>query len=115
MTPEMESLKTRLKATWMSGDYAHFANYLEPGALAWLQRLEVGPGTRMLDVGCGAPARSPFPPRAGADVTGVDIASNLIAHAARTGPRAKACKCASTRATPSSWPIPTPASISWSA
>jgi ubiquinone/menaquinone biosynthesis C-methylase UbiE len=81
MTPEMDSLKTRLKATWMSGDYAHFAHYLEPGALAWLQRLEVGPGTRMLDVGCGAGQIAIPAARAGADVTGVDIASNLIAHA----------------------------------
>ena len=29
ITPEMEALKTRLKATWMSGDYGHFATYLE--------------------------------------------------------------------------------------
>lgn len=33
ITPEMEALKTRLKATWMSGDYGHFAKYLEQGAL----------------------------------------------------------------------------------
>jgi SAM-dependent methyltransferase len=92
MTPDMESLKTRLKATWMSGDYAHFAGYLEPGALAWLARLEVGPGTRMLDVGCGAGQTAIPAARAGADVTGVDIAANLIAHAreraAREGLRA---------------------------
>lgn len=29
--PEMEALKTRLKATWMSGDYGHFAKYPEQG------------------------------------------------------------------------------------
>jgi hypothetical protein len=33
MTPEMEALKTRLKAMWMAGDYGHFAKYLEPGAM----------------------------------------------------------------------------------
>jgi hypothetical protein len=32
ITPEMEALKTRQKATWMSGDYGYFATYLEPGA-----------------------------------------------------------------------------------
>ncbi|HEY0061340.1 MAG TPA: class I SAM-dependent methyltransferase [Telluria sp.] len=81
MTAEMETLKTRLKATWMSGDYAHFAGYLEPEALAWLQRLEAGPGVRMLDVGCGAGQIAIPAARAGAAVTGIDIASNLIAHA----------------------------------
>lgn len=81
MTPEMESLKAGLKTTWMAGDYGHFATYLEPGALAFLERLAVAPGTRMLDVGCGAGQIAIPAARAGVDVTGVDIASNLVAHA----------------------------------
>lgn len=31
MTPELESLKARLKATWMAGDYGHLAKHLGPG------------------------------------------------------------------------------------
>ncbi|RJF92800.1 class I SAM-dependent methyltransferase [Noviherbaspirillum saxi] len=81
MTPEMEALKTRLKATWMSGDYGHFAKYLEPGALDFLKRLELTPGTRMLDVACGAGQIAIPAARAGVEVTGVDIASNLIEQA----------------------------------
>lgn len=81
MTAEMEALKTRLKATWMSGDYGHFAQYLEPGALEFLQRLDIAPGTRMLDVGCGAGQIAIPAARAGADVTGLDLASNLIEQA----------------------------------
>jgi SAM-dependent methyltransferase len=81
ITPEMEALKTRLKATWMSGDYGHFAQYLELGALEFLGRIEAGPGTRMLDVGCGAGQIAIPAAKAGADVTGVDIASNLIEQA----------------------------------
>lgn len=81
ITPEMESLKARLKATWMAGDYGHFARYLEPGALEFLARVAVGPGTRMLDVGCGAGQIAIPAARAGARVTGVDIAANLIAQA----------------------------------
>jgi len=77
----MESLKARLKATWMAGDYGHFARYLEPGALEFLARVAVGPGTRMLDVGCGAGQIAIPAARAGARVTGVDIAANLIAQA----------------------------------
>ncbi|MCI0553603.1 MAG: class I SAM-dependent methyltransferase [Anaerolineae bacterium] len=81
MTPEMESLKTRLKATWMAGDYGHFAKYLEPGALEFLSRIPIEPGTRVLDVACGAGQTAIPMSRAGAKVTGVDIAPNLIEQA----------------------------------
>ena len=81
MTPEMEALKTRLKATWMSGDYSHFAQYLEPGALAFLERLAIPPGTRMLDLGCGAGQIAIPAARARVRVTGIDIATNLIERA----------------------------------
>jgi SAM-dependent methyltransferase len=65
----------------MSGDYGHFAKYLEPGALEFLARLAVAPGTRMLDVACGAGQIALPAARAGVQVTGVDIASNLIEQA----------------------------------
>jgi len=81
MTPEMETLKTRLKATWMSGDYGHFAKYLEPGALEFLSRITIEPGTRVLDVACGAGQTAIPMSRAGAKVTGMDIATNLIEQA----------------------------------
>ena len=81
MTPAMEALKARLKATWMAGDYGHFAKYLEPGALEFLARIAVAPGTRMLDVACGAGQIAIPAARAGARVTGIDIASNLIEQA----------------------------------
>lgn len=81
MPPEMEALKARLKATWMAGDYGHFARYLEPGALEFLARLAVKPGTQMLDVACGAGQIAIPAARAGVRVTGIDIASNLIEQA----------------------------------
>jgi SAM-dependent methyltransferase len=81
ITPEMEALKARLKATWMSGDYGHFATYLEPGALEFLSRIKIEPGTRVLDVACGAGQTAIPMSRAGAKVTGVDIATNLIEQA----------------------------------
>ncbi len=79
--PEMEALKVRLKATWMAGDYGQFATFLEPGALEFLQRLAVAPGTRMLDVACGAGQIAIPAARGGAVVTGIDIATNLIEEA----------------------------------
>jgi SAM-dependent methyltransferase len=85
-TPGMETLKARLKATWMTGDYGHFATYLEPGALKFLGRIAIEPDVRLLDVGCGAGQIAIPAARAGADVTGVDIATNLIEQArARAG------------------------------
>jgi SAM-dependent methyltransferase len=81
LSPEMQTLKTRLKATWMAGDYGHFAKYLEPGALEIFARLNIKPGERLLDVACGA-GQLAFPAaRSGAIVTGVDIAANLIEQA----------------------------------
>lgn len=81
LSPEMEALKARLKATWMSGDYAHFAQYMEPGALEFLSRISLSPGTDMLDVGCGAGQIAIPAARQGVRVTGVDIAANLVATA----------------------------------
>lgn len=81
MISEMESLKARLKATWMAGDYGHFARYLEDGALEFLARLNIEPGTRVLDVACGAGQTAIPAARSGARVTGIDIATNSIEQA----------------------------------
>ena len=81
MTSEMEALKTRLKAMWMAGDYGHFAKFLEAGAMEFFPSLQIVPGERVLDVACGA-GQLAFPAaRAGATVTGIDIATNLIEQA----------------------------------
>lgn len=81
ITPEMETLKARLKATWMAGDYGYFAKYLEPGALEFLRRIPIQPGERVLDVACGAGQVAIPAARAGARVTGIDIATNSIEQA----------------------------------
>jgi SAM-dependent methyltransferase len=74
-------LKARLKATWMAGDYGHFAQYLLPGAVEFAGRLGIEPGTQVLDVACGSGQLAFLAARAGAEVTGCDIASNLIEQA----------------------------------
>jgi len=81
LTPEMEAIKAKQKATWMSGDYGHFATYLEPGALEFFSRISIEPGMRILDVACGAGQISIPAARAGAKVTGIDIATNLVEQA----------------------------------
>ena len=80
---ELEALKSRLKATWMAGDFDKIAQIIEPGAVAFIERLALAPGTRVLDVACGSGNLSLPAARAGAIVTGLDIAPNLIETARR--------------------------------
>jgi SAM-dependent methyltransferase len=67
----------------MTGDYDFFSRYMEKGAEQFFRRLGIKPGTRLLDVGCGAGQLALIAARAGARVTGCDIATNWI-DAART-------------------------------
>ena len=92
MSLEMESLKTRLRSTWMSGDYGYFAKFLLPGAMDFFNRLDVTPGMKMLDVACGAGQIAIPAARAGAKVTGIDIAANLIDQAGARPGRGAGCQ-----------------------
>ncbi len=79
--PEMEALKTRLKGMWMSGDFGQIARHIETGAEEFIARLSLQPGERVLDVACGNGNLAIPAARAGAVVTGVDIATNLLEQA----------------------------------
>ncbi|MCC2642856.1 MAG: methylase involved in ubiquinone/menaquinone biosynthesis [Nitrospira sp.] len=81
MTPEMKALKDKLKVTWQSGDYGIFAKYLEEGAIEFFNRLNIKPGTRLLDIGCGAGQLTIPAAQRGIHVTGVDLAANLVQQA----------------------------------
>ena len=78
MTPETEALKARLKATWMAGDFGQIAKTYADGAEDFIKRLELKPDTRVLDVACGTGNLAIPAARAGAKVTGADIAVNLL-------------------------------------
>ena len=75
---EFDELKTRLKTTWMTGDYDVFSRYMEKDAEQFFRRLGITPGTRVLDVGCGAGQLALIAARAGAQVVGCDIAANWL-------------------------------------
>lgn len=82
---EMDALKIRLKATWMAGDIGEIAKSYERGATEFVGRLGLGPGIRVLDVACGTGNVAVPAARAGAVVTGIDIAPNVLEKArART-------------------------------
>ncbi|GAA0680004.1 hypothetical protein GCM10009104_00290 [Marinobacterium maritimum] len=72
------ALKQKQKATWEDGDYAHFAKYMEKGAIEIVSNWQLQPGQRLLDVACGTGQSALPAARLGLRVTGVDIAQNLI-------------------------------------
>ncbi len=78
---DMDTVKARLKNTWMSGDYAKFATYLLDGAMDFLVTSKIPSGMKILDVACGAGQTALPMARMGNEVTGIDIASNLISTA----------------------------------
>lgn len=80
----VDELKARLRDTWMTGDYGRFSRYMERDAEAFYRRLPIKQGAELLDVGCGAGQLSLIAARAGARVTGCDIAINWLAQARRS-------------------------------
>jgi SAM-dependent methyltransferase len=78
---QIESLKSRLQKTWMTGDYDRFSRYMEDGARQYYEHLEIPPGAKVLDVACGSGQLTLMASREGFDSTGVDIAENLIERA----------------------------------
>lgn len=77
-TPEIGGLKARLKETWMAGDYDRFSRYMEGGARTFYEQLDITPGCELLDVACGSGQLALWAARSAVDVTGVDIAPNLV-------------------------------------
>ncbi len=85
MTPEMETLKGKLRGMWIAGDFGEIAKAIEHGAVDFVERLGLKPGMKVLDVACGTGNTAIPAARTGADVTGVDIAPNLIEQAIERG------------------------------
>jgi len=81
MTPEMETLKTKLRATWMAGDFGVIARMIEKGGDDFVDNIGIKSGTKVLDVACGTGNTAIPEAKKGADVTGVDIATNLLEQA----------------------------------
>jgi len=77
-TTDIDALKTRLKATWMAGNYDYFSRYMESSAVEFLDRLGVKAAASLLDVACGSGQLGLIAARRGIRVTGIDIATNSI-------------------------------------
>jgi len=85
---DLEALKTKLRATWMAGDFGEIAKSYAAGAEEFVLGLNIRPGMRVLDVACGTGNLALPAARLGASVTGVDIAPNLLEQARETAKRA---------------------------
>jgi len=67
------------KALWEKGDFTRIAETMRESGEALVASLGVGEGLDVLDVGCGDGTTALPAAQLGADVLGVDIASNLVA------------------------------------
>lgn len=79
--PDFATLKQRMRTTWMAGDFGKIAEYSSKEAANFVARLDIQPGTKVLDVACGTGNLAIPAARSGAQVTGVDIAPNLLEQA----------------------------------
>jgi SAM-dependent methyltransferase len=79
--PDLAQLKSGMKAVWMAGDFGQIANHTSGEAAEFVTRLDLKRGARFLDVACGTGNSAIPAAKAGAQVTGVDIATNLLEQA----------------------------------
>jgi SAM-dependent methyltransferase len=71
------------KTLWEKGDFTRVAASMRASGEALVARLGITPGMKVLDLGCGDGTTALPEARLGADVLGVDIASNLVAAGTR--------------------------------
>jgi SAM-dependent methyltransferase len=67
------------KALWEKGDFTRIAASMRESGEALVNDLGISSGLRVLDLGCGDGTTAVPAAQLGADVLGVDIASNLVA------------------------------------
>jgi SAM-dependent methyltransferase len=67
------------KALWEKGDFTRIAQSMRKSGEALVKELGITKGLKVMDLGCGDGTTALPAARLGADVLGVDIASNLVA------------------------------------
>ena len=66
------------KALWEKGDFTEIAAFMRQSGEALVNSLGITPPLRVLDLGCGDGTTAVPLARLGAEVVGIDIASNLV-------------------------------------
>jgi len=67
------------KALWEKGDFTRIAASMRESGEALIKKIGITKGLKVLDLGCGDGTTALPAAKLGADVLGVDIASNLVA------------------------------------
>ena len=75
---DMDALKSKLKTVWEAGDFSEVAKHIETVAEEFVNRLDIKPGMKVLDVACGSGNLAIIAAQKGADVAGIDIADTLV-------------------------------------
>ncbi len=84
MSDLFTSLREHSRGVWSSGDWDVMATHIAPVGPRLLDRLPVGRGTRLLDVGTGSGGSVAIPAaQRGAEVTGSDITDSWLSVARR--------------------------------
>ncbi len=81
LTPELLQLKSRMKSTWMTGDFGQIAQFTSGEAANFVRRIGISAQANVLDVACGTGNTAIPAARIGAAVVGVDISTNLLEQA----------------------------------
>ncbi len=66
------------KALWEKGDFTQIAAFMRQSGEVVVQSIGITPPVRVLDLGCGDGTTALPLARTGAEVTGIDIAKNLV-------------------------------------
>jgi len=81
------------KALWEKGDFTRIAETMRDSGEALVRGLGIRKGLKVLDLGCGDGTTALPEAKLGADVLGVDIASNLVAAGNRRAREAGLANC----------------------
>jgi SAM-dependent methyltransferase len=84
---DLQAIKARQKATWESGDFGEVARFTMPSAEEFMARIPLRPEMRVLDAACGTGNLAILAARRGCHVSGLDIATNLLAQARQRATR----------------------------
>lgn len=79
--PNLEAIKAKQKATWEAGDFGQIARSIENAAEEFMARQSLRHGSQVLDVACGTGNLAVIAARQGCEVSGIDIATNLLEQA----------------------------------
>lgn len=75
---DIQAFKQGQRKTWSVGDFPDIAKYIEDASIVTVERAQISPGERVLDVATGTGNAAIPAAAAGAEVVGLDITPELL-------------------------------------